>query len=273
MSTQYLNPSEIVDYTIKSGVTKINKTNFKVFLSAIMAGIFIAIGAASSNAASFSIANASLAKVITGAVFPVGLMLIVIIGADLFTSNCLLSMAVLDKKITLTSMIKNLILVYLGNFVGAFTIALIEITTGQFEAGNGALGGLHISIASHKLDSSFVQALLLGILCNIVVCGAALMMYAGKDIASKLLGCFFPIFAFIIAGFQHSIANMYYFPAALLAKSNINFVNASNVSAEHLEHLTWKNFFIHNLIPVTIGNIIGGSIIMGCVFWYLNKKK
>ena len=273
MAGQYLTPKEIVGYTIDGGINKTERRSIVVFISAIMAGIFIAMGAIASNTAAYSIDNSGIAKMILGAIFPVGLMLIIIVGADLFTSNCMLSMAVLEKKISLLAMLKNITIVYLGNFTGALLMAYMEITAGQFDMGHGALGGFHINLAVHKLEASFGQAILLGIMCNIIVCAAALMMYSGKDIISKIWGGFFPIFAFIIAGFQHSIANMYYVPAAIMASKNPLYVDAANISSEQLAELTWGNFLIHNLLPVTIGNFIGGAVVIGAVYWFMFSHK
>ncbi|WP_018248411.1 formate/nitrite transporter family protein [Orenia marismortui] len=273
MHKRFLKPEETISYTIEAGVKKTKRNNTIVLLSAIIAGIFIAMGALSSNTAAYTITNPGIAKVITGAIFPVGLMLILIVGADLFTSNCLLSMSVLEKRITGLEMIKNLVLVYGGNFIGTVLVAIMTIAGGQFDAGKGALGAYHIHLALHKLEAGFGEAIILGILCNIIVCAAALAAYSSKDIVSKVWACFFPIFAFIIAGFQHSIANMYYIPAGIIASKNPLYLKAAQINTTELQELTWSNFFLHNLLPVTIGNIIGGGLIIGFAYWYIFANK
>ncbi|PRX27720.1 formate/nitrite transporter [Orenia metallireducens] len=269
MEKRYLKPQETIDYTIESGIKKTHRSNSIILLSAIIAGIFIAMGALSSNTAAYTIKNSGAAKIVTGAIFPVGLMLIIIVGADLFTSNCLLMIGTLEKRIKWGSFLRVLGIVYIGNFIGTVLIAIMTISAGQFDAGNGALGAYHIHLALHKLEASFGQAIILGTLCNIIVCAAALAMYSAQDITSKVWGGFFPIFAFIIAGFQHSIANMYYIPAGIIASKNPLYLEAGHFTQNELAMLTWRHFFIDNLLPVTIGNIIGGAVVIGASYWYI----
>lgn len=273
MKSSYLTPKEIAEYNVESGFAKVNRKSIFVFLSAIMAGIFIALGALASATGAYSFTQPGIIKLVSGMIFPVGLMLIVIVGGDLFTSSTMLTVTALEKKITVIGMLKNLFLVYVGNFIGSILIAFVALESGQFDAGKGALGGFAISIAVHKLEASFSEAILSGILCNILVCSAVLMMYAGKDTVSKIFGGFFPIFAFIIAGFQHSVANMYYFSAGILAVHNPEYAAAAHLPAEELEHLNWVNFLIDNLIPVSIGNFIGGGVIVAITYWFLFVKQ
>ncbi|TCT12997.1 formate/nitrite transporter [Natranaerovirga pectinivora] len=273
MESQSLTTEEIAAYTIKTGIKKVNRTTRQQFLLAILAGAFVSLGAIASNTAVHDISSVGMAKVISGLVFPVGLFMIVIAGADLFTGNCLISMAVLEKKVSFKKMVRNLTIVYIGNMIGALLFAAMEYNSGLFELSGGALGGYHIKTAVYKTGIPFGRAVILGIMCNIVVCVAIWMMYAAKDVTGKILAGFFPIFAFVISGFEHSIANMYYIPAGILAKSNPMFVEYSKVSQEGLSTLTWQSFFVNNLIPVTIGNIIGGAVFVSGIYWVITTKK
>lgn len=273
IQSNYFTMDEIADYTIKTGIKKVSKTTLQQFLLAILAGIFVAMGAIASNTAIHDIHNVGLAKVLAGVIFPVGLFMVVIAGADLFTGNCLISLSVFEKKVRFMKMMRNLVIVYVGNMVGAITLAAMEAYSGMFDLTNGGLGGLHIKYAVHKTGLPFGKALILGIMCNIIVCVAIWMMYAAKDIAGKVLAGFFPIFAFVISGYEHSVANMYYIPAGLFAKSNELYVEASHMTEEALTGLTWKTFFINNLVPVTLGNFIGGAIVVAGIYWLIVKKK
>lgn len=273
MNNNSLSMDEIGEYTIQTGIKKVSRTLLQQFLLAVLAGMFVALGAIASNTAIHDIHNVGLAKTVAGVIFPVGLFMVVIAGADLFTGNCLISMSVFERKVSVSKMVKNLIIVYVGNFVGAITLAAMQAYTGMFDLTGGALGGLHIKYGVVKTSIPFGRALVLGIMCNIVVCIAIWMMYSAKDVTGKIIAGFFPIFAFVISGFEHSVANMYYIPAALFAKANPVYVEASHITQEALAGLTWQSFFINNLIPVTIGNFIGGSIIVSGLYWLIIKKK
>ncbi len=272
MSVGYLTPPEIVEYTIETGVKKVKRSFMQQFMLAFMAGVFVSLGAIASSTAIHDIANKGLSKTLAGVIFPVGLILVVIAGAELFTGNCLISVAVLDRKVKLMEMVKNLIVVYFGNMVGAVLFAWMESYSGMFDLSGGALGAYHIKTAAYKTSLPFGRALVLGIMCNVIVCLGVWVMYAAKDIAGKVLAGFFPIFAFVISGYEHSVANMYYIPAGIFAKANHLYVEASHLQAEALSTLTWRGFFINNLIPVTIGNIIGGSLFVGAMYWYIFKS-
>ena len=173
---------------------------------------------------------------------------------------------------------KNWLLVYLGNFFGSMILVLFIIFSGQFNFSNGLLGGFTIKTAIYKTDLSFTNAFFMGILCNWLVCMAVWMAGAAKDITGKLFAIFFPIWLFITSGFEHSVANMYYIPAGILAKLNPQWVDAAKalgVTAEMLDNLNWVSFFVNNLLPVTLGNIIGGTVFVGIAYWlaHLYKKK
>ena len=217
-----------------------------------------------------------LGKVLAGAVFGTGLMLVVIAGGELFTGNTMIFAGVLDNKITMGAMLKNWFFVYLGNFIGSLFIAYMMVQSSLFNSGDNVLGGVTIKIAVYKVGLNFMQAFFLGLMCNWLVCLAVWMAYGAKDMVGKLFAIFFPIWLFITSGFEHSIANMYYIPADILAKSNKAWVDAAvvlGVTPEKLGHLTWASFFIKNLIPVTLGNIVGGGIFVAAIYWFVFIRK
>ena len=242
----------------------------QIYLSWDFAGMFIAFGGFAGQTISHSIENVGLAKFATGAVFPVGLMLVVIAGAELFTGNNLIIIGYMDGKITLSQLLRNWVIVYLGNFVGSIFLAFMVSQSGLFSVSGGLLGATVIKAAIGKASLPFGQAIVRGILCNIIVVLAVWMAIAAKDIASKILAIWFPIMLFVMSGFEHSIANMYFIPAGIFAKSNSAYVEAGNITAESLSKLNVGGL-LSNLIPVTIGNIIGGAIIIGLGYWYIYR--
>ncbi|MBN2793936.1 MAG: formate/nitrite transporter family protein [Clostridia bacterium] len=272
----YHTPKEITEISIENGVKKVNMTFPRQFVLAILAGAFIAFASEGSNMAAYNLFNNAntygLGKTLAGAIFGTGLMLVVLAGGELFTGNTLIFKAVLDKRVSLGRMLKNWGVIYSGNLVGSLIIVFLIFFSGQLNASHGLLGGVTIKIASYKVNLSFLQALSLGIMCNWLVTLAIWLSIAAKSISGKILGIFFPIWLFITSGFEHSIANMYYVPAGILAKTNETFAAASGLSAEQLSHLNVSNFIVHNLIPVTLGNIIGGAIFVGAAYWFVYVK-
>lgn len=268
-------PSEVVALNIASGKAKASLPLPKMLILAILAGIFIAIGGEASSLASHDIANVGLARMVTGAVFPVGLMMIVLVGGELFTGNTMIIMAVLDRQTTLLRYIRNLVFVWLGNLLGSLFIALITFLTGQWSYSGGKLGAYTLKIALGKCNMSFASAFTSGILCNILVCVAVLMAISAKDTAGKILGIFFPIFAFVTSGFEHSVANMYYIPAGMLAASNPDFAAKAKelygITDAALSSLSVSGM-LGNLLPVTLGNIVGGAFVLALPLYLINKK-
>lgn len=259
----YLTPKEIRTITIENGINKCNLQWDKMLLLAILAGIFIAFGAASSNMAIHSISSqyVGIKKLLAGMIFPVGLMMIVIAGGELFTGNNLIIMALLEGKVKGKDLLNNWVIVFIGNFIGSLIIVLLLYHSGLTSTSNGLLGELHISIAKAKLSLGFKEALVRGILCNILVVMAVWMASAAKSIGGKIVAIWFPIMAFVTAGFEHCIANMYYIPFGILAAGS----EATSLG------LTWSSFIVNNLIPVTLGNIIGGAGFIGVFYWYIYK--
>lgn len=221
MSNNYLTPSEIVDYTEETGIKKAGMPVLRTLLLAFLAGVFIALASVGSNIISHDIENIGVAKYLAGLIFPTGLILVVIAGAELFTGNNLISIAALSGKVKWSKYFWNLIMVWLGNLVGSVFIALLIYLSGQLNYTDGLLGAYTIKVAALKTSLSFTEAFASGILCNLLVCLAVWMSYSTKDIAGKALVIFFPIWLFIASGYEHSVANMYYLTAGLLAKTTL----------------------------------------------------
>jgi formate/nitrite transporter len=270
-------PAQILEYTSDVGVAKAQRGVLGQLILAFMAGVFIAFASEGSNMAAFNLfANPDtygLGKVLAGAVFGTGLMLVVVAGGELFTGNTLIMVGVLDRKVTIRQLLSNWLVVYIGNFIGSVFIAYMMNRSMLFNSGNGVLGGQTIKIAAYKTALSFESAFFLGIMCNWLVCLAVWVSYAAKDVTGKLFACFFIICLFITSGFEHSVANMYYIPAGIMAKSNPLWVEAAHVGAEQLANLNWLTFITKNLIPVTLGNIVGGGGMVGALYWISLRKK
>ena len=268
--------TEVIEQNIQNGIKKTNLTTKKLILLGIAAGFFIGIGAEASSLAMHGISNVGLARTVAGAVFPIGLMLIVLLGGELFTGNCLISMAVYDKKAKLKGMIRNLTIVYISNFIGAALMAWMINNCGQLNFSDGGAGAFTIKVALGKVGIDPMQAIVSGILCNVLVCLAIFMAATAKDVAGKCIAIFFPIFVFVISGFEHCVANMYYIPAGIFAAQNPLYAAKATelygITAEQLSGLNFGTMF-SNLVPVTIGNVIGGMVFVGLLYWYLYRKK
>lgn len=278
MQVSLMNAADTLMSNYENGTAaKAVKPVAKIFVAAIMAGMFIAFGGSSSNVAVFGIENVGLARTLAGCIFPVGLMLIVLVGGELFTGNCMMIGGVMTGRIKAIQMIRVLVTVYLGNLVGSLIVSFLAYYSGQWKYGAGALGAYTIKVAFGKLNLSFGTAVASGILCNILVCVAVLMASASKDAVGKIFGCFFPTWAFVIAGYEHCVANMYYIPAGIIAAADPAFAQKAmelyGYTAEDLAMLNPVNMIVNNLIPVTIGNIIGGMLFVAVPYVYLYNKK
>ena len=272
-----LSISEAISAYINASSNKVKKSIGSTFIKACFAGMFIGMGAAGSNVAAHSIGNVGVARLIAGTVFPVGLMMVILLGAELFTGDCLAAMAVSDKKIKFSEFVKLLVTVYLGNFAGGILFSLLIIFSNQLNYSSGLLGAYTINVAINKVNLNFGVAVSSGILCNVLVCAAVLMANCSKDITGKLFVCFFVILLFVTSGFEHCVANMYYITAGILAKMNPSYVAVAmeqyGISQAKLDSLNVIGFVCRNLVPVTIGNIIGGSLFVGLPLYYLNSSK
>jgi formate/nitrite transporter len=204
-------------------------------------------------------------------------MCLLVGGGELYTVNCLIVMSCLDGKSKWIDFAKNLFFVYIGNLIGSVFIALLMYKSGQFNYTLGALGGYTIKTAVHKVNLTFTQAFCSAIMCNWLVCLAVWMAYGAKDMAGKIWGIFFPIFLFILSGFEHCVANMYYVPAGMIAATNTDYLQQAadmyGVTKAALTNLNMSGFLIKNLLPVTLGNMIGGGIFVGTIYFFIYTHK
>ena len=264
--------------TYVNGIPKKIGYPFKtIFGRAILAGAMIAIGASASNVACHAITNVGVQRLIAGCVFSVGLMMVILCGAELFTGDCMVITGIHEKKLSILDCIKFLVYVYLGNFVGALFYTALTYFSGQFNYSNNLLGAYTIKVALGKATIPFGRGVASGILCNILVCGAVIMAMCAKEVVGKLLCSFFVILAFVTSGFEHCVANMYYITAGLICKTNPAYVEAAKEAYGYtdtqLAQLSIKGFWVTNMIPVTIGNILGGALFLAIPFYYLANAK
>ncbi len=253
------------------GVSKSKMPFTRLFLLAILAGAFIALGAVfcTTILAGSSALPYGVARLLGGLVFCLGLILVVVGGAELFTGNNLIVIAWAGRKISTRALLRNWGIVYLGNFVGSLATALLVLIAGQYTTGGGAVGETALKIAASKVNLGFVQAIALGILCNALVCLAIWLTYSARSTIDKIMAIIFPITAFVAAGFEHSVANMYFISYGLFIKEFDPAFVASLGDKVNLSGLTWGSFLFKNLLPVTIGNIIGGALMVGVVYWVI----
>ena len=261
-----------------AGVAKAGKSAPDLFVLGLLSGAFLALAGAASTMAAYNLLaypeTFGFGRLVAAAIFPCGLILVAIAGAELFTGNTLMLLPLVQRRIKVFSMLRNWVIVYTANLVGAMTMALLLVFSGQLDIPpNDLLGGMTITIAAVKCNFAFHEAFLLGIFCNWLVCLAVWMSISAKDLAGKVLVIFFPICAFVTAGFEHSIANMFFIPAGLFAAQfNPHFLEAAVASPEVLASLTWQNFFLKNLLPVTLGNIIGGGVCVALTYGYVHRN-
>jgi len=264
--------AETVAQTV--GVAKATSPWLTVFVLGILAGAYIGFGGLLSTTVTFDMAakwGIGFSKILGGAAFSVGLMLVVIAGAELFTGNNLMVSSVMMREITFSTMLKRWGVVFLANFIGSIIIAVLFYFSGLWKTGDGALGAAAVKIAYNKVALTFSEALWRGIGCNWLVCLAVWMALAARQIIGKIFAIFFPIMAFVAIGFEHSVANMYFIPTGILLMNGAGF---SSIPGVDPNILNWINFLWRNLLPVTMGNIIGGVVFVGMSYWgaYLRPK-
>ena len=261
-------PKTIAETVAQSvGVAKATSPWITVFILGILAGAYIGFGGLLSTTVTFDTAakwGLGVSKMLAGAAFSVGLMLVVIAGAELFTGNNLMVSSVMSREITLSTMGKRWGVVFVANFIGSILVTLLFYYSGLWKTGDGALGAAAVKVAYSKVSLSFTEALWRGIGCNWLVCLAVWMALASRQIIGKIFAIFFPIMAFVAIGFEHSVANMYFIPTGIFL---VNGAGISNVPGVDPSLLTWINFLWKNLLPVTIGNIIGGAVFVGMSYW------
>jgi len=264
-----LPPREVARKAETVGVTKAQMPWLDVFALSVLAGAFIALGAIfATTVASGEGLPYGVTRLLAGLTFTLGLVLVVVAGAELFTGNNLIVMAWASRQVTTARLLANWSVVWIGNFVGASATAVIVYLSGQYEFGGGAVGQTALSIAEAKTSLGFGQAIALGMLCNALVCLAVWLTYGARTTTDKIAAIILPIAAFVAAGFEHSVANMYFISIGLLIKSDESFVAGLDPEPD-LSQLTSGNFLAGNLLPVTIGNIVGGAVMVGAVYWFV----
>jgi len=272
-----LSPQEVAQ-TLSEKVMpkKADLRTYKMIALAIAAGAFVAYGAqASLTVMSGTVENLSwgFAKLLGAIVFTTGLMMVVLTGSELFTGNVLMAFSVMEKKVSIFKLLKNWSIVYFGNFIGSIVIAYLVFASGFSHANSDALGVLTLTTAQGKVELSFMEAFSRGILCNWLVCLAVWMASCSRHVVGKIFAIFFPILTFVASGYEHSVANMFYIPSGIFIKSVPSVVEASGLSSEQLVNLNWSSFAIDNLIPVTLGNIVGVVIFVVLLFWIVYLKE
>ncbi len=266
-------PAEIAIKAEHVGAQKTRLDVWSLLVLSLLAGAFIALGgmfATTVLAGADGVLPFGLSRLIAGFVFCLGLILVVLGGAELFTGNTLMVMALASGKVSLREMLRAWTIVYVGNFAGALGIAALVFLSGQYRFGDGSVAAVAMQIGLAKVTLPFAQALFLGILCNLLVCLAVWLSLGARTSTDKVLAILFPVSAFVVAGFEHSVANMYFIPLALFIRDGgpADLVAQLALAPAALAPLTWPAF-LTSLIPVTIGNVIGGSVLVGAVYWFV----
>jgi len=266
-------PHAMAKVAEEAGVYKATKRPLTTFFLAINAGVFISIAFVFYITATTGTADVpyGLAKLVGGICFSLGLMLVVVCGADLFTSTVLIVVAKASGRISWGQLARNWINVYIGNLFGAlFFVGLIWFS-GEYEVANGAWGLNVLQTADHKMHHTFIEAVCLGTLANLMVCLAVWMSYSGRSLTDKMLAMILPVAMFVASGFEHSIANMFMIPLGIIIRdfASPEFWQATGATAAQFPNLTFSHFIMDNLIPVTIGNIIGGGLLVGLTYWVI----
>lgn len=273
-SLDALLPADMAKKAENIGVIKADLGPLRMFALSILAGAFIAMGAVfmtTVTTGASGVLTYGVTRILGGVAFCLGLILVVVAGAELFTGNNLIIMAWAGRRISTAKLLRNWVIVYLGNFVGSILTAYGVYLSGQFLFSKGAVGLNALNIANAKVSYDFIPALVLGIFCNALVCLAVWLCMGARSTVDKIMAIIFPISAFVAAGFEHSIANMYFIPVALFIKAGAPqefWTNIGQTPAD-FSSVTWGNFFVANLLPVTIGNIIGGALMVGLVYWFI----
>lgn len=270
-------PPEMARRAEEVGVRKAALRSDVMFALAVLAGAFIGLGAMLSTIVLTGTAPSwpfGAARLLSGLSFSLGLILVVVGGAELFTGNSLLVMAWCSRKLPTRALLRSWVIVYAGNFVGACGTALLCFLSGQFLTARGTVGVMALAIASAKLGPSFLQLVVLGVLCNALVCLAVWLSLSARSTVDRILAVVPPVTAFVAAGFEHSVANMYFFPVALSIKrfAPQSFWKLVGSTPTAYPMLTWRAFLLDNLLPVTLGNVIGGGVLVGLSYWFVYSR-
>lgn len=268
-----LMPSEMAVKATDVGTAKAHLDTVTLFVLAVLAGAFIALGAifATTVSAGSGTLPYGVARLLAGIAFSLGLILVVIGGAELFTGNTLIAMAWASGKVSTRLLLRNWLIVYLGNVAGALGTVAVMFVSGQYLFGGGSVGLAALSTGNAKAGLDFLPAVALGIMCNVLVCLAVWLTFSARTTTDRILAIVPPIAAFVAAGFEHSVANMYFIPMAMAIRgaAPAAFWTAIGKTPADFPALTLDRFVIGNLLPVTIGNIIGGAVMVGAVYWFV----
>jgi len=271
-------PTEMAKKAEDVGLNKANLDFWTLLALSVLAGAFIGLGAifATTVSTGGTALPYGVNRLLTGLTFCLGLILVIVGGAELFTGNTLIIMGFMSGKVPFIKLLRNWGIVYLGNLVGSVLTALTMFLTKQYTFASGAIGLNILNIAESKCNLDFIQAIMLGLICNALVCLAVWLTFSAGTTTDKILAIIFPISAFVAAGTEHSVANMYFIPIGLMVKNfgGAGFFENIGKTALDFPNLTLEKFFLDNLLPVTIGNIIGGAVMVGLIYWfvYLRKK-
>lgn len=265
-----LKPKEIFEKLVEVGKYKMNLSIIKMLILSFLAGIYISIGGEIYTMITQDIKiGTGFSQFLGGSVFSVGLILVILTGSELFTGNNLIIITVLKKEENIIKLIKNLFFVFIGNLIGSIFYAYLIYISRIYQYNSYSWGIKAITIAYNKVNINFLEGFSKGILCNILVCLAVIMAIGAKNYISKIFSIYFPIMTFVASGFEHSVANMYFIPVGIFIKNDLNLINLINID---LTKLNFLNFFVKNLIPVTLGNIVGGSILIGVLYYLVYLK-
>lgn len=278
LSFDALLPPAMAERAEVLGIRKARADFWTLAVLGVLAGAFIALGAifsTTATAGSQGMLSYGSIRLVSGLTFSLGLVLVIVGGAELFTGNMLVIMAFANHKIGFGAVLRNWLIVYVSNLFGSAATAVIIFLSGQYRFGNGAVGLNVLTIAESKTSLGFVEAIMLGVMCNTLVCLAVWLTYSARSTTDKILAIIPPITAFVAAGFEHSVANMYFIPMGLMVKafgSEAFFTTVQHTPTD-FPHLTITNFLVGNLLPVTVGNIIGGAVMVGLVYWFVYLRK
>lgn len=271
-SPEMRTPKDIVLLTADVAKKRVFRQPAGQFSAGFLAGVLIAIAAIATCSVAYQVADSGIAKISTALLFPFGLVLVIFTGAELFTGNCLMPIGVLEKKIAVKGMFLNWFWVYLGNLVGSLVVVFSYASTYLLESGGGKLGVYYMQIAATKANLDWMDAFVLGIWCNVLVCIAVLNATGARDPFGKAAGGIFPIALFVMAGFEHCVANMCYVPMGIIAAGRGNLASMALESGINVSSITVGNFVVNNLIPVTLGNTVGG-VAIGLLIWFSHQGK
>lgn len=266
-------PPQIAARIANVAIAKARLSFSQTFMLSVLAGVYLGMGAQFSTLViSDSTLHFGITSLIEGIVYSLGFILAVIGGAEVFTGNCLIIMGFVSKRITMRELLSNWIISYIGNFVGSVTMVFRIYKTHQWEFFNYMAGGEALLIAHKKVNMSFPAALARGVLCNALICLAVWLCVSGRSVADKVVSIIFPIGGFVASGFEQCVSNMYFIPIGIVLQKNPAVIAAAEKMTGKtldLSLLTWKGFILNNLIPVTLGNIVGGVILVGIFFWFV----